>query len=342
MQAKLRLNVLALGLVLSVAVLVAALPRKAYAVGSAVFTTESASSVTTGANLQVSLYVTPTLGAGDAGLWSASVVLSLGNLTYSLYTPNSSAGAFGYNVVQSSSSNSVEITAAHTSGTGSTGKTLIGVVTVQAGSAASGQLNLGSTLAGDYDSNTMSTSDQDRSVTITCPAGQTGTPPSCSSASGGGGSTGGGSTGGGSTSGGSTGGGTPSGGTANPVDNPNPNSTANVGTDENGQPVTVSEDEYSQLVNGIAQDNATETVASTSKSSTLKRTLTVAGLAMLVVVALLGGKLLLSRARMAKELNRHVSGASFGHTAAPDPHQASDDKDSHHTPGGPTIITPQK
>ncbi len=325
------------------AITLAAIPYgSATAAGSAVVSVEiSSSSVTAGENVTLRFYVTPS----GINVYSASTNVSLTNLSFLSYSPSSSPFT-GYNAASSGGSvgsTSFSVTASYSgANAGSNGKTLIGVVTAQSsGSAGTGTVALSGADAYDINGDPMSASSQNDTVTInapaapTCPSGQTGTPPNCTSPS-----TPSGSTNSGNSSNSSSGGSSSSGSTnttVNTVDNPNPDSTLNAGGE------TMSENDFSLA----AAEAEAETVATTTKKTPASLvTKLVAGL-MLVVLAAVAAKIILSRLARKRALNRHVAGSAspsiFSSEKKSDSVDVKDKpKDDHNSSNGPTIITPHQ
>lgn len=350
MHVKNRLKFLALGLVLGIGIF-AGVSGKAAAAGSAQFTVESEGSVTAGQNVTLRFYVTP---SGGPGLFVASVRVNLTNLTYVSGT-SSGYGFSGTGSAQGGTAGATtfDVVASHQSGSSSTGKTLMYTVTVQAaGSAGTGTVALSNAQADDTTvvnldpGAAMSTSTQNRSITInaaqvpTCPSGQTGTPPNCTTPSGGGGS----GSGSGSTPNPNNNGSNPNPNT-NTTDNPNPGSDVGLGTDENGAPVAISENDLSLLASGIdSPDNASEEVATITETSVFKRSVTIALIAALVVAAIIGGKIIIGKIMTARALGSHASGSVSSSLA--DDADTDSDNDTKLPPSnsgsGPTIIHPQQ
>lgn len=167
-----------------IVVLSALISAPVSAAGSAVITVEpSTNTVTTGTNLELRFYVTPS----GANVYSASISVSLINLTYQSF--DSTGTAFSVAVVPTSTSTSFEIATSYQGASpGGTGKLYMGkVVVLASASAGTGQINLSSAGAYDASLDPMSATSQNKSVTIaapatppaTCPSGQTGTPPNC-------------------------------------------------------------------------------------------------------------------------------------------------------------------
>lgn len=275
-------SVARVGLVLLVALLLS-IPIKLFAAGSAVISAESASSVTTGSNITVNFYATPS----SANIYSGEFNATLTNLTFQSYS--SSGSPFnGLNiVVAGNSAGSTNFTVAFShigSSAGSSAKALIGTATLRAsGSAGTGQVQLGGLIADDNTGDSMSVSASGKTISITappaastCPAGQTGTPPNCTTPSSGGG----GGTNTPATSNSSN--------TSNPIDNPNPDSQVNIPTSDDAEPETISEDEASKVVTGAGE--FTTTSADTEQESSMGWLKYAAGAIVLLVLVGAGAK----------------------------------------------------
>ncbi len=337
-----KLGILSLTLFAS---LFAGLAGSASAAGSAVITAEGPSSVAAGSEFDVSFFVTPS----GADLFSAEVSVSLTNLTY-VKAVAATTQFSGTGFATSSTDTSFTVVASHANNGSSNTKVRMLTVTLRAGSAAAtGQIALSGAVAKDVtvkdlDPNApMNASAQNRSVTVSCPSGQTGTPPSCTSPSGGGGSGAGTNTDNGGTTNTNT---TP----RNVVNNPVPGSTIAVGTDENGNPNVMTEDEFS--IGTVNANTSTETTMAAAKPASSKRALAIGGIIALLILVLVGVKLVLSRVSAGRTLNRHVNGAgavgtfgsseSVGHVVEPGSDHKDDDSTPPTPPSGPTIISPQQ
>lgn len=189
------------------------------AAGSAVITVESSSSVSTGASVDLNFYVTPS----GANVYSVGANVSLSNLTFQSWSSSGSPfnGFNGVTAGGSAGSTSFTFSASYQgAAAGGSSKVFIGkAVATAGGSAGTASINFSSPEAYDSSIDTMAASAQNRSITITapvqsCSAGQTGTPPNCTTVQSGGSSSG---------SSGSSGS-TPS----NPTTTPNKKSTASV------------------------------------------------------------------------------------------------------------------
>lgn len=322
------------------AILLAAVPfGTASAAGSAVLSVDiSPSPVTAGGNVTLSFYVTPS----GMNVYSATVNVNLTNLSYLSFSPSGSP--FPNSTVPvggSAGSTSFSIVSTYQgASSGSSGKTLMGVVTAQSsGSAGTGTVALSGADAYDTNGDPMSASSQNRTVTInapaapTCPSGQIGTPPNCTTpAAPSGSSNSGSSSSGSSNSGGSTN------TSANIVDNPNPDSTVAV----DGE--IMSENDFSLAAADAEAEN--DTVATVTKKTPASLiTKLVAGL-MLVVLAAVAAKIVLGKVSRKRELSRHVAGSSsasiFSADKNPDHNDHKESSKDDDSSNGPTIITPHQ
>lgn len=155
----------------------------ATAAGSVVVSAESINSVQTGGTIDINFYAT----VSGANIGGVSFSVNLSNLSYQSY---SAAGtAFnGYSGVPSGGSSAFQVAASYLGG-GSSGRLFIGKITgLAGGTAGTGTVTVSNVSAVDNpNEEAMSGSSQNKSVTITappapaptCPAGQTGTPPNC-------------------------------------------------------------------------------------------------------------------------------------------------------------------
>lgn len=231
-------------LFVGMALLVASFSGLVSAAGTAIYTAEGLASVQPGATYTLNVYV----NASGAAIWSGSIDISLTNFTYQSYSPGSSPFGIAQVIAGNTpGSTSFTIGVAHTSGSGSTGKTLLGVVTLKATGAggSTGQIQLSGAQADDFNVDPMAASSQNRSVSITAPpnedetgnGGGSGNQPS--NDSGDDGQQGDNST------------------LKNPAVTPNANSSVNVPNEQN-EPEEISEEEYSELVNDMPDEEDTE------------------------------------------------------------------------------------
>lgn len=309
-----------------------------FAAGSAQITLESAAGGVAGSEQEIRLYVTPT----GAPLYTVQTTINLANMTFVSYTPNGTYFALFNSAASGGSvgSTSFTIGASHQglAETAAGTKAFVGTIRVQlGGSAGTATASQTAHKADDaIDVSPMATSAPARSMTITaaqsptCPAGQVGTPPNCTTPSTGGNGGGGGS------------------GTTNPVNNPNPGSSAVVptagGSAENPTAEVLSESEYSDIMTASAQDNDDAIVATTTKTNA-KLPLIAGGAAALLLIVVAGG-LILARVRSNRPVRSHVASPMFPSSESSaatnnDTDIQSGDKNEPPTPpSGPTIIRP--
>lgn len=308
----------------------------AQSAGTALYTIETSGPVTVSTEFDARLFVTAT----GANIYNGDVKVDLANLTFIDYSPASGNPFVGANIRVASSSTSVTVMFGHIGASaGSSGKVQIGNIRLRAAdSAGTGQMNFSTRNAFDGPGERMTANAQNATITINAPAA----PPS-----GGGGSSAGGS---GSSSGGSTarppanGGNT---GTTNPVDNPNPGSSA----EKPGEGAEiVSEDELSKIVTAGTEPGNSDTVASTKKSSNFRLPLIIGGIAAVLAAAGAAIRILPGRLAARRKVAGHAAGSSgfIGSSmdsAPSSPNKVitkSDDSKQPPTGDGPTIITPQQ
>jgi hypothetical protein len=317
---------------------------KVHAAGAAAFSVEGFSTIEAGKTMELSLYVT----VSGADVNSSSVILNFSNFTYVSFSD--SGKSFSLAIVTDGDfvgSTSVEVVGAFTNGGGAQGKLLMGKLTVQAaGSAGTGNITLSNPKAYDNGGNleAMDTSVQNKSVTLTqppaatCPSGQVGTPPNCSTPT------------------------TPPTTTTSPSTNatttPNQNSTASVpkaisSTDNTGNSITSNElkDTYDAGIlqaTAVELEGAQDEAATTVGMSDWKNRLMMGGILVgVLAVAAILLSLVSRRMRAAKELNRHISHIPNGTTGPINANGKSADENPPEPPkppqdNGPTIIRPQQ
>lgn len=277
------------------------------AAGTAVVSVEASSPVQTGADFQANFYVT----ASGAPVYTVSFSVNFSGITFQSYSPGSSPFNGSNSVANGGSpgSTSIQIAASYVGLVpGGTGKILVGNATLRAGSSAgTGIIAISGVQAYEYQTDpnnetAMSASGQNGSVTIqapvqppaSCPSGQTGTPPNCTTPSSG--------SGGGSSSGGG-------GSTASP----NPNNSVAVPSSSDGSasdnpPDIISEAEFM----GESDENA-DTAAPPSDEAedseswfSVWNIAAVGGGVVLLLALVVGGRIFMLHRSKAAELTNHV------------------------------------
>lgn len=302
---KSKVTLLFAGVLLFASAITSLLGNSAQAAGTAHVTVEASSPVQTGADFQANFYVT----ASGVSVYSVGFNVSLSGVTFRSYTPGASPFNGSNSVASGGSAGSTSFQIAASYGgavAGGMGKLFVGQATLRAGSTGgTGAITISNVQALEYTTDSenptnMAGSDQDGSVAIqapvtppaTCPAGQVGTPPNCSTPQ--------------QPSGGNGGGTTGAGGSAA---NPNPDNSVAVpsgSTPElDPQADIVSESDF---MDASAEDTkeSSDTAADEKTTFPLKTILFAGGA--VVVLAGVGvlARLIVLRRRSSKELAGHI------------------------------------
>lgn len=278
------------------------------AAGSAVFTIEpSATSKQAGTQLDVNLYVT----ASGANMFSGKVNINLTNATLVSFDPSGTNFGFSAAVAGGTAgSTSFEIASGYFGGNGTQGKLYMGRFIIQlASSAGTATIDLHSPQALEKTStdpdpptfDPMASTTQDKSITITAPAGQTcapgqiGTYPNCSTPP------------------------PPPSGTNNPTTNPNTGSKIAVPpptTDTSQPPEIIPEQQISDAYNQAIMVGANDLSNTSSIKDKLKEYNRWIMYGITAAVLLIIGSILLrtviNRARTRQALHNHVSSYTSG------------------------------